>query len=99
MQSALKALAADDRLKVLQISPVYENCAVGMGRPMISLTRWSGSKPQWRHLHCWTTVSSGIATRASGVARGIPRSIDLDIIAYGDEIIEQERLKVSHPRS
>ena len=27
-----------------------------------------------------------------------PRSIDLDIIAYGDEIIEHERLKVPHPR-
>ena len=31
MQSALKALAADNQLKVLQISPVYENRAVGMG--------------------------------------------------------------------
>ena len=31
MQFALKALAADDQLKVLQISPVYENRAVGMG--------------------------------------------------------------------
>ena len=27
-----------------------------------------------------------------------PRSIDLDIIAYGDEIIEHERLQVPHPR-
>ena len=28
----------------------------------------------------------------------IPRSIDLDIIAYRDEIIEHERLQVPHPR-
>ena len=27
-----------------------------------------------------------------------PRSIDQDIIAYGDEIIEHERLQVPHPR-
>ena len=31
MQSALKALAADDQLKLIQISPVYENRALGMG--------------------------------------------------------------------
>ena len=99
MQSALKALAADDRLKVLQISPVYENCAVGMGEANDFLNAIVGIETSMEPLalldHC-LEVESQLGRVRTG--EWTPRSIDLDIIAFGGEIIEHERLQVPHPR-
>ena len=99
MQSALKALAADDRLKVLQISPVYENRAIGMGKASDFLNAVVGIETSMEPLalldHC-LEVESQLGRVRTG--EWTPRSIDLDIIAYGDEIIDHERLQVPHPR-
>ena len=99
MQSALKALAADDRLKVLQISPVYENRAIGMGKANDFLNAIVGVETSMEPLalldHC-LAVESQLGRVRTG--KWTPRSIDLDIIAYGDEIIDHERLQVPHPR-
>ena len=99
MQSALKALAADDRLKVLQISPVYENRAIGMGEANDFLNAIVGVETSMEPLalldHC-LEVESQLGRVRTG--EWTPRSIDLDIIAYGDEIIDHERLQVPHPR-
>ena len=99
MQSALKALAADDRLKVLQISPVYENCAVGMGEANDFLNAMVGVETSMARL-ALLDYCLEVESQLGRVSKGewAPRSIDLDIIAYGDEIIEHERLKVPHPR-
>ena len=99
MQFALNALAADDRLKVLQISSVYENRAIGMGEANDFLNAIveieTSMKPLALLDHCL-----GVESLLGRVRTGewIPRSIDLDIIAYGDDIIEHERLQVPHPR-
>ena len=99
MQSALKALAADDRLKVSQISPVYENRAVGMGKANDFLNAMVGVETSMAPLalldYC-LEVESQLGRVRTG--QWAPRSIDLDIIAYGDKIIEHERLQVPHPR-
>ncbi len=36
--------------------------------------------------------------RASHQARWGPRTVDLDIVAYGNEIVESEQLTLPHPR-
>ena len=99
MQSALKALASDDRLKVLKISPVYENRAIGMGKANDFLNAIVGIETSMGPLalldHCLEVESLHGRVRTG---EWTPRSIDLDIIAYGDEIIEHERLQVPHPR-
>ena len=99
MQSALKALASDDRLKILQISPVYENRAIGMGKANDFLNAIVGIETSIEPFalldHC-LEVESLLGRVRTG--EWTPRSIDLDIIAYGNEIIEHERLKVPHPR-
>ena len=99
MQSALKALAADNQLKVLQISPLYENRAVGMGEAddfLNAMTEVETSMAPLALLDCCLKVESKLGrVRTKDWA---PRTIDLDIIAYGDEVIEHERLQVPHPR-
>jgi 2-amino-4-hydroxy-6-hydroxymethyldihydropteridine diphosphokinase len=99
MQSALKALAEDNQLKVLQISPLYENRAVGMGEADDFLNAIAEVETSMAPLalldFCLKVESKLGRVRTKEWA---PRTIDLDIIAYGDEVIEHERLQVPHPR-
>ena len=99
MQSALKALAADNQLKVLQISPLYENRAIGMGEADDFLNAMAEGETSMGPLalldFCLKVESKLGRVRTKEWA---PRTIDLDIIAYGDEVIEHERLQVPHPR-
>jgi 2-amino-4-hydroxy-6-hydroxymethyldihydropteridine diphosphokinase len=99
MQSALKALAADNQLKVLQISPLYENRAIGMGEADDFLNVMAEVETSMAPLalldFCLKVESKLGRVRTKEWA---PRTIDLDIIAYGDEVIEHERLQVPHPR-
>ena len=99
MQFALEALTANDQLKVLQISPVYENRAVGMGKANDFLNAMVGVETSMAPL-ALLDYCLEVESQLGRVSKGewAPRSIDLDIIAYGDEIIEHERLKVPHPR-
>lgn len=99
MQSALKALAAYDQLKLIQISPVYENRALGMGEADDFLNAIAGIETSMAALDlldCCLEVESQLGRVRTG--EWAPRTIDLDIIAYGDEVIEHERLQVPHPR-
>ena len=99
MQSALKALAADNQLKFLQISPLYENRAIGMGEADDFLNAMAEVETSMAPLalldFCLKVESKLGRVRTKEWA---PRTIDLDIIAYGDEVIEHERLQVPHPR-
>jgi 2-amino-4-hydroxy-6-hydroxymethyldihydropteridine diphosphokinase len=99
MQSALKALAEDNQLKVLQISPLYENRAVGMREADDFLNAIAEVETSMAPLalldFCLEVESKLGRVRTKEWA---PRTIDLDIIAYGDEVIEHERLQVPHPR-
>ena len=99
MQSALKALAADNQLKVLQITPVYENRAICMGEADDFLNAMAEVETSMAPLalldFCLKVESELGRVRTKEWA---PRTIDLDIIAYGDEVIEHERLQVPHPR-
>ena len=99
MQSALKALAANDQLKVLQISPLYENRAVGMEEADDFLNAMAEVETSMAPLEL-LDFCLGVESKLGRVRtkEWAPRTIDLDIIAYGDEVIEHERLQVPHPR-
>lgn len=110
MQNALEHLSGDDRLKILQVSPVYENRAVGMGEvddflnaiaevetslaPLELLDRCLEVEIQLGRVRTDPNVKNYGMTPFAWASR----TIDLDMIAYGDEIIENERLHVPHPR-
>lgn len=98
MQSALDRLARDS-VRILQVSPVYENRAVGMGEaePFLNaIAEVETSLTPFDLLDCCLAIEAQLGRVRTGA--WAPRTIDLDIIAYGNEIVEQERLHLPHPR-
>lgn len=99
MQSALLRLAADDALTVQQVSPVYENRAIGMGDVddfLNAIAEVLTSLSPLALLDRCLEVEAQLGRVRTG--EWAPRTIDLDVIAYGEEIIEHERLQVPHLR-
>lgn len=98
MQAALDRLAADGSVRVRQVSPVYENRAVGMGEADPFLNAMAEVDTSLAPLdlldRCLDVESQLGRVRTGGWA---PRTIDLDLIAYGDEVVVHERLSLPHP--
>lgn len=99
MQSALDRLSGDGRIHVRKISPVYENRAVGMGEAEPFLNAIAEIETSLAPLdlldHCLEVESQLGRVRTGGWA---PRTIDLDLIAYGEEVVNHPRLSLPHPR-
>lgn len=99
MQAALERLEFGE-LKIRQVSPVYENRAVGMGDeadPFLNaIAEVETSLGPYELLDRCLEVEQQLGRVRTG--EWAPRTIDLDIIAYGNEEIISERLHVPHPR-
>ncbi|MGB0335288.1 MAG: 2-amino-4-hydroxy-6-hydroxymethyldihydropteridine diphosphokinase [Opitutales bacterium] len=99
MQSAVERLS-EERLKVCALSPVYENRAVGMGEdaaPFLNaIAEVETSLEPLALLDRCLEVERELGRVRTG--EWAPRTIDLDIIVYGEEAISDERLQVPHPR-
>lgn len=97
---ALETLRAHPQIKNLQVSPVYRT------------PPW-GKTDQPDFLNMAAEIDTDLSAhalldlcleieRASGRVREErwgPRTIDLDIIAYGDAVISDDRLNVPHPHA
>lgn len=99
MQSALERLVGDE-LAVVNVSPVYENRAVGMGEDaddfLNAIAEVETSLEPLQLLDRCLEVEQRLGRVRTG--EWAPRTIDLDIIAYGDAEIVSERLHLPHPR-
>lgn len=96
---ALAALAALPRSRLARVSAVYRSAAVGPG-------------PQPDYLNAAARLDTALAPlallermqaieQAQGRVRTVrwgPRTLDLDLLLYGDRHIETPRLQVPHPR-
>ncbi|HWJ76221.1 MAG TPA: 2-amino-4-hydroxy-6-hydroxymethyldihydropteridine diphosphokinase [Kaistia sp.] len=99
LQAAVDALAAADGVTVLAASPIYET------------PPW-GPVPQGPYLNACIAVETSLPARAlldlglaiereHGRERAIrwgPRTLDIDLLAYGDVAIDEPGLAVPHPR-
>lgn len=98
MQGALDRLA-DRSVEVRQVSSVYENRAIGMGEasPFLNAVAevWTSLEPHALLERCLEVESQLGRVRS---AQWVPRTIDVDIVAYGDLELVTERLHVPHPR-
>jgi len=87
------------RLRVDKVSPVYETEPVG-----------NTNQPNFLNMVCQVYTSltpTGLLALAKGIERKMgrtsakpnaPRPIDIDILFYGDQVIETPELTIPHPR-
>ncbi len=99
LQRAVGLLAAEPAITVTRSSRVYETTSVG-------------GPPQPDYLNAVLEVETSLSARdlltacgrveeALGRVRGErwgPRTIDIDVLTYGDELIDEPGLTVPHPR-
>ena len=94
-----RALALlSQRLKVDKVSSIYDSEPVG-----------NIEQPRFLNLVCQVTTNiepAGLLALAKGIeakmgrvgGSGAPRTIDIDILFYGDQVIDTPKLVIPHPR-
>ncbi|MEA5153852.1 2-amino-4-hydroxy-6-hydroxymethyldihydropteridine diphosphokinase [Raineyella sp.] len=101
LDQAVAQLRATPDLRIVAVSPVYETAAVGgpadspafLNAVVVTETTQSAEAMLAR---------IGAIEEAAGRTREVhwgPRTLDVDIIVYGDRIIDEPELTVPHPRA
>jgi 2-amino-4-hydroxy-6-hydroxymethyldihydropteridine diphosphokinase len=99
LQDAQTRLAAAPGIRILQRSSVYDTEPLGMTDQPWFLNQVLSVETTLEPLVLLDTVQG--VERALGRIRSIqwgPRTIDIDILLYGDESVSSERLTIPHPR-
>ena len=99
MREALSLLEAEYGVRVLRASPVYQNRAVGMGDADDFLNAVAEVETELLPealLEACLTVESKLGRVRTGA--WAPRTIDLDLLVYGEVCMDTERLHLPHPR-
>ena len=104
LKAALKALGKHDKIKLLVASSFHETVAITESGADESQPKYLNAvamlettlKP--KELHELTQQIENKHGRVR-LARWAPRTLDIDIITYGVELIETKKLIVPHPRA
>ena len=98
MHAALKLLSESD-VVVIAASPVYENRAIGMGvaEPFLNAVVRAQTKldPEALMNVCFRIETQLGRVRSKAWS---PRTIDIDLLVFGQLQLETERLHLPHPR-
>ncbi|ELH4419171.1 2-amino-4-hydroxy-6-hydroxymethyldihydropteridine diphosphokinase [Staphylococcus pseudintermedius] len=99
LKAAIDLLDAHDKINVVAISPIYETKPVGYTEQPDFLNLCLHIQTQ---LSAQDLLTVALETEAElhrvRKVRWGPRTMDIDILLYGDEIIEEDDLTVPHPR-
>ena len=100
MRTALDFLEADGAVRVRRLSSVYQNRAIGMGDAAdfynaVAQVETDLDAEALLDLCLAVETRLGRERRTSGWA---PRSIDLDLLLFADEVLDSDRLTLPHPR-
>lgn len=97
---ARDALAALPRTRLVAFSPLYRNPAVGPGAQPDYVNAVAAVETRLAPRELLTALQAIEARhgRVRGAVRWAPRTLDLDLLLYGDRIIESADLRVPHPR-
>lgn len=98
LKSAVEKIKASDKIRVLRVSPVYETEPVGFtGQEKflnIVVEIMSELKPE-ELMADLEEIESKVGKKAE--FKNGPREIDIDILLYGKQIHESEKLNIPHP--
>ena len=101
LNSAIAALQSCEHLSALQVSPFY--CSKPHGpqdQPdyLNAVARFETSLQPEKLLDLLQMIENDNARVREGVVRWGARTLDLDLLFYGDQIINTKRLTVPHPQ-
>lgn len=83
------------RLGEVLISPVYETAAVGFdGDPFLNLVVGFDSQASPEELNHWFKKIEADQGRLAGEKKFAPRTLDLDLLLYGDRVQQQAGLQL-----
>ncbi len=98
LQSAVDGLAGTDGIEVVAVSAVYETDPVGPEQPeyLNAVVAVDTTLPA----HSLLVVGQSLEAEAHRVRgeRWGPRTLDVDVLFYGDALINEPDLVVPHPR-
>ncbi len=99
---ALERVALIDETKVLRVSPLYKTAPVGMpdDAPFFlnGAAEIETQCPPKALIEQLLQIEEALGRTRSHLIHYESRTVDLDILLYGDEIIHESRLRVPHPR-
>lgn len=99
IERAINALSGHKRIEVVRVSSVYQTAAIGgpEGQPdfLNAVARINTSLEPEGLLDVLQAIERELGRKRTTVWG--PRTIDLDILLYGEEIISTDRLMVPHP--
>jgi 2-amino-4-hydroxy-6-hydroxymethyldihydropteridine diphosphokinase len=86
------------RVALLRASRVYDTAPIGPPQPnyLNAVLELETELPP-RALHAVLQLAENAAGRRRSTVRWSPRTLDLDLLLYGDEVILDQRLRVPHP--
>ena len=83
------------RFGILELSNLYENAAVGFdGDRFINLVVGLESTASPLEIHHSIEDIHALASRQRGATRFAPRSLDIDLLLYGDLVLNQPPVRV-----
>ena len=100
LRAAVDALAAEDGVEVVSVSVLRETEPVGVGQQPLYLNgaaELETTLTARRLLDRLLAVEQRFGRIRVPGERG-PRTLDLDLLLYGDEVRDSPRLKLPHPR-
>ena len=99
IDKAIEALSGNGYIKVTGISNIYETDPVSdipQGKFLNGVVAIETSLAPEKLLKELNKIEEGLGRRRT--LRNAPRTIDLDILYYGDEVIKKKDLIIPHPR-
>ena len=101
IDAALESLRSVERVQVADLSAIIETAPVGpveQGVFLNAVARLETSLAPRELLETCFRVEREQGRDRASVARWGPRTLDLDLLLYGDRVIDEPGLRIPHPR-